>query len=164
MRTALLTSLAMALALMAGCARRPQPGSIVPDFALTLRNGQHASLATYRGKVLVLNFWASWCPPCVQETPALNALAAQFPQGRVVVLGVSIDQDPVAYQTFLDRFSVRFPTAREPSQRLMHRYGTMQIPETYIIAPDGRLARKLVSVGDFASPEMAAYLRSLAAR
>ncbi|MGH9395178.1 MAG: TlpA family protein disulfide reductase, partial [Terriglobales bacterium] len=81
---------------------------------------------------------------------------------RVVVLGVSIDQDPVAYQTFLTRYSIHFPTAREPSQALMHRYGTVQIPETYIIGPDGRLARKLVSVADWTAPDMAAYLRSLA--
>ncbi|MGH9481154.1 MAG: TlpA family protein disulfide reductase [Terriglobales bacterium] len=155
--------LALALSALAGCASRAQPGQPVPDFHLSLRNGPQVSLASYRGRVLVLNFWASWCPPCVEETPALNALAREFPPSAVVVLGVSIDEDPVAYQTFLTSYHIQFPTAREPTQALMHRYGTVQIPETYIIAPDGRLARKLVSVADWTAPAMVDYLRRLAA-
>lgn len=146
---------------LAGCASRAQPGKPVPDFQLSLLSGQQVTLASYRGRVLVLNFWASWCPPCVEETPALNALARQLPS-NVAVLGVSIDEDPVAYQTFLAEYHIQFPTARDPSQALMHRYGTVQIPETYIITPDGLLARKLVSVADFNSPEMVEYLRRLA--
>jgi cytochrome c biogenesis protein CcmG, thiol:disulfide interchange protein DsbE len=153
---------ALPLLFSTACQRRAQPGEPVPSFQLTLHDGQHVSLATYRGRVLLLNFWASWCPPCIQETPALNALAQEFPQGRVVVLGVSIDLDPVAYQTFLTQFHIAFPTARDPSQALMHRYGTVQIPETYIIGPDGRLARKLVSSANWTAPDMVAYLRQLA--
>ncbi|HET9785218.1 MAG TPA: TlpA disulfide reductase family protein [Terriglobales bacterium] len=144
-----------------GCSRRAAPGRSVPDFHLHLLDGRTVSLASYRGHVLVLNFWASYCVPCVQETPALNALAEKFPGGRAVVLGVSIDQDPVAYQTFLSRYHISFPTALDPSQDLMHRYGTQLIPETYIIGPDGRLDRKLVSVADWNSPAMVSYIRSL---
>ncbi|MGH9477414.1 MAG: TlpA family protein disulfide reductase [Terriglobales bacterium] len=158
-----LLALAAILALANGCSSRAQPGRSVPDFQLTLFNGRKVSLASYRGRVLVLNFWASWCPPCIQETPELNAMAQDFAGGNVVVLGVSIDEDPVAYRTFLTRFHIRYPTARDPSQRLMHRFGTRQIPETYIIGPGGRLARKLVSVADWTSPTMLAYLRQLAA-
>lgn len=147
--------------LLAGCSRRATPGRPVPDFHLRLLDGASVSLASYRGRVLVLNFWASFCVPCVQETPALNALAQKFPAHRVVVLGVSIDQDPVAYQTFLSRYHISFPTALDPSEDLMHRYGTQLIPETYIIGPDGRLARKLVSVADWTAPAMESYIRSL---
>jgi len=148
---------------LAGCSRRAQAGRPAPDFHLTLRDGRQVSLASYRGKVVVLNFWASWCPPCVEETPALNALAQEFPKGDVVVLGVSIDEDPIAYRTFLANFHIAFPTARDPSQALMHRYGTVQIPETYIISPDSHVARKLVSAADWTAPDMVAYLRRLAA-
>ncbi len=146
----------------AGCSARARLGQTVPDFHLTLRNGRKVSLASFRGRVVVLNFWASWCPPCIQETPSLNAFARDFPDHKVVVLGVSIDEDPVAYQTFLDRYHIRYPTARDPSQDLMHRYGTLKIPETYIIAPNGHLARKLVSSADWTSPTMLAYVRQLA--
>ena len=146
---------------LAGCTRRATVGHSVPDFRLRLLNGREVSLASYRGHVLILNFWASFCVPCVQETPALNALAEKFPAGQAVVLGVSIDQDPVAYQTFLSRYHISFPTALDPSQDVMHRFGTQLIPETYIIGPDGRLDRKLVSVADWNSPAMVAYIRSL---
>lgn len=150
--------------MLAGCSGRARPGHPVPDFQLTLLDGRKVTLASYRGRVLVLNFWASWCPPCIEETPALNRLAQDFPEGKVVVLGVSIDEDPVAYRTFLARFHIGYPTARDPSQDLMHRYGTRQIPETYIIGPDGRLARKLVSVADWTAPAMVEYIRNLAER
>lgn len=151
-----------ALLACGGCARRVLPGHAAPDFRLTLANGQQVSLASFRGRVVVLNFWASYCLPCIQETPALNALAQEFPQGRVVVLGVSIDQDPVAYQTFLSRYHIRFDTALDPSAALMHRYGTQLIPETYIINPAGEVVRKLVSAADWTAPDMVTYLRRLA--
>ncbi|MGH9485414.1 MAG: TlpA family protein disulfide reductase [Terriglobales bacterium] len=147
---------------LAGCSSRARLGQTVPDFHLTLLNGKKITLASFRGRVLVLNFWASWCPPCIEETPALNAMAQQFPQGKVVVLGVSIDEDPVAYRTFLTRYHIHYPTARDPTQDLMHRYGTRQIPETYIIGPDGRLVRKLVSAANWTSPDMISFIRNLA--
>ena len=121
------------------------------------------SLDTFRGRVLVLNFWASWCPPCVEETPALNQMAQQVP-AQVAVLGISIDQDPVAYRAFLARYHIHYLTGRDPSEAIMHRYGTVQIPETYIIGPGGHVRRKLVSVANFTSPAMLAYLRQLARR
>lgn len=148
--------------LLAGCGGRALPGRAAPPFALTLANQQRVTLESFRGRVLLLNFWASWCPPCVEETPALNALAREFPQGKVVVLGVSIDQDPVSYQTFLSRFQIHFPTARDPSASIMHRFGTVQIPETYIIDPRGQVRRKLVSAADWTAPAMVRYLRQLA--
>lgn len=146
---------------LTGCSGRARPGQTAPDFHLTLQNGQAVTLASYRGRVLVLNFWASWCPPCVEETPALNALAQEFPASQVAVLGVSIDADPIAYQTFLQHYQIHFATARQPDESLMHRYGTQQIPETYIIAPDGQVARKLVSAADWTAPQMVDYLRRL---
>jgi len=158
---ALILLLAFAAGCSAACSRRAQAGLAAPDFQLTLNNGQKVTLASYRGRVVLLNFWASWCPPCVQETPALEALAREFPQGKVVVLGVSIDQDPVAYEAFLAEYHIDFPTARDPSEDLMHRYGTIQIPETYVIAPDGTVARKLVSIADWTSPQMKSYLTGL---
>src|SRR5579883_2436582 len=115
---------------LAGCSGRVRPGRPVPDFSLVTADGRPVTLSSFRGQVLVLDFWASWCPPCVQETPALNALAQRFAPQQVTVLGISIDEDPVAYQTFLARYHITFPTARDPGQSIMHRYGTVQIPET----------------------------------
>ncbi|TAN24012.1 MAG: TlpA family protein disulfide reductase [Acidobacteria bacterium] len=159
---ALATAALLSLVGLSGCSSRARLGQTVPSFQLRLLNGKEVTLASYRGRVLVLNFWASWCPPCVEETPALNTMAQQLPSSQVVVLGVSIDEDPVAYRTFLERYHIRYPTARDPSQKVMHRYGTRQIPETYIIGPNGRLVRKLVSVANWTSPDMIAFLQRLA--
>lgn len=159
---ALGTATLLSLVWLGGCASRARLGQTVRNFQLRLLNGQKVTPASFRGRVLVLNFWASWCPPCIEETPALNTMAQQFSSSKVVVLGVSIDEDPVAYRTFLTRYHISYPTARDPSQDVMHRYGTRQIPETYIIGPNGRLVRKLVSVANWTSPAMLSYIRNLA--
>ncbi|HZT72585.1 MAG TPA: TlpA disulfide reductase family protein [Terriglobales bacterium] len=161
MSGAVLTAL-LACAL-AGCSGRVRPGRPVPDFSLVTADGRPVTLASFRGQVLVLDFWASWCPPCVEEAPALNALAQQLAGRPVRILAVSIDTDPAAYRRFLQQYHIRFATARDPSAALMHRYGTVQIPETYIIDQQGRLARKIVGAMDWSAPGMVAYLKDLAA-
>jgi thiol-disulfide isomerase/thioredoxin len=111
----------------------------------------------------VLNFWATWCPPCIDEIPALNALQQKFPPDRVSVLAISIDTDAAAYQRFLKDYHILFTTARDPSSAIMHMYGTVKIPETYIINPEGYVARKIVSETDWTAPEMVQYLKDMSA-
>ena len=82
-------------------------GDSAPDFTIQADNGRTVSLPNFGGKLLVLNFWASWCPPCVEETPSLSQLAADFAGKGVVVLGVSVDKDEKAYRAFLQKFTPR---------------------------------------------------------
>lgn len=131
-------------------------GKPAEDFAMEL-SGKSTHLSDLKGKVVVLNFWASWCSPCVEEAPALNRLQERIaPQGGVVI-GVSIDDDPDKYEKFLKDFGVPFPTWRDPSAKVMHDYGTVMIPETYIIDRHGRIARKIIGPQRWDSPELAAY-------
>jgi len=136
-------------------------GRAPKDFALTL-DGKSAHLSDLRGKVVVLNFWATWCPPCVDEAPSLNALQRRIaPQGGTV-LGVSVDEDQGAYEQFLKTYAIDFPTYRAPGNtQLAKDYGTTMFPETYIIGRDGRFDRKIIGPQDWASPEMVAYLDSV---
>jgi cytochrome c biogenesis protein CcmG, thiol:disulfide interchange protein DsbE len=138
-----------------------EAGRPAPDFAFTL-NGQPARLSSLRGKVVVLNFWATWCPPCQDELPSLNELQAKLAPAGGTVLGVSVDEDEAAYRQFLQRYHVVFPTYRDPSKRIPASYGTYMYPETYIIDPQGRIARKIIGAQDWSSPEMLAYLQNLA--
>jgi len=126
--------------------------------------GKSAHLSDFKGKVVVLNFWASWCAPCVEEAPALNDLQERIAAQGGVVIGVSIDDDPDKYEKFLKEFSVPFPTWRDPSAKVMHDYGTLMIPETYIIDRHGRIARKIIGPQRWDSPELIAYFDYLLAQ
>lgn len=160
---ALVGALGACVLLLAGCSQRVRPGQPAPDFSLVTAQGRPISLASFRGQVLVLDFWASWCPPCVEETPALNHLAAQIDGQPVKILAVSSDTDAAAYQRFLDQYHIRFLTARDASADLMHRYGTVKIPETYIVDARGKVTRKIVGAIDWGAPAMVGYLQDLAA-
>jgi peroxiredoxin len=140
-------------------------GKTADDFALTI-NGKPQRLSDYHGKVVVLNFWASWCPPCLEEAPALNRLQRHIEPLGGTILGVSIDEDPAAYEKFLKDFGIVFPTWRDPNvqdnkSKIELGYGTSLIPETYVIDRHGKIARKLVSAQQWDSPEMLAYFDAI---
>ena len=140
-------------------------GKTADDFALTI-DGKPQRLSDYRGKVVVLNFWASWCPPCLEEAPALNRLQRHIEPRGGTILGVSIDEDPAAYEKFLKDFGIVFPTWRDPNvqdnkSKIELGYGTSLIPETYVIDRHGKIARKLVSAQQWDSPEMLAYFDAI---
>jgi cytochrome c biogenesis protein CcmG/thiol:disulfide interchange protein DsbE len=138
-----------------------QAGDKAPAFSVTADNGRTVTARDFGGKLLILNFWASWCEPCVAEVPSLNQLAKELGAEGVVVLGVSEDKDPQAYKDFLNRFRVSFLTAREPSQDVKLKYGTHLIPETYLINRNGKVVEKVVSETDWASPRMIEHVKSL---
>lgn len=140
-------------------------GTRAEDFAMQL-NGKPTHLSDLRGKIVVLNFWGSWCPPCIEETPALNRLQKYISARNGVVLGVAADEDPAAYEKFLREHGVIFETYRDPLTKDQHSpiaqsYGTSMIPETYIIGRDGKIARKIIGFQEWDSPEMLAYFDSI---
>ena len=151
----------LSLLLAAGCDRGDHPrqvGRPAPDF--TVADGDRTlQLSSYRGKVVVLNFWASWCTPCIEEIPSLNQLQRQMPQ--LVVLGVDLDKNPDAYQRFLARHRVDFTTIRDAQQHSNALYGTFVFPESYVIDRDGQIRRKFISAQDWTSPEILEYLSRL---
>jgi thiol-disulfide isomerase/thioredoxin len=117
------------------------------------------SVPNFGGKLLVLNFWASWCPPCVQETPSLSQFAQQFADKGVVVLAVSVDKDEKAYRAFLQRFRPSFLTARD--FKVHEDYGTFMYPETYFINPEGKVIRKIAEAADWSDPQLQQFVSSL---
>src|SRR5437899_12294000 len=137
-------------------------GESAPRFDLpTLAEGT-ASLGDFHGQVVVLNFWATWCPPCVEETPSLERFAEKAKPLGVVVLGVSVDTDLEALQKFVADYHLTFPIARDPSRALPARYGTFQFPETYILDRNGRVAEKIISNDDWDDPRMLSFVEALA--
>ena len=110
--------------------------------------------------MLVLNFWATWCTPCVQEIPSLNLFQREFASDGVVVVAVSIDKNEQKYKNFLHRIPVTFGTARDPKADLSFKYGTVLIPETYIIK-DGKVMRKYAEAKDWTGDDVTQYVKSL---
>lgn len=135
-------------------------GGKAPAFSITTDEGHKISAASFGGKVLVLNFWATWCAPCVQEIPSLDGFQKEFAKDGVVVVAVSVDKNPQRYRSFLDHVHVSFDTARDPSANLSAEYGTFQYPESYIIK-DGRVVRKLPNAENWLSDDMKQYVQGL---
>lgn len=135
-------------------------GQTAKNFSLTI-DSKPAQLSDLRGKVVLLNFWASWCQPCVDEAASLDALQKKIAPLGGTVLGVSVDDDPAAYQKFLQTYNVDFPTYRDPSKEISLSYGTTMYPETYIIDRDGKIDSKIIGPQDWTSPAMMAYLDSV---
>jgi peroxiredoxin len=153
--------LPLALLAMLGCDRNNRPqqlGTPAPQF--TVSDAQHnVSLAQFRGQVVLLNFWASWCAPCLEELPSLEALHHQMPALQVV--GISIDDDTAAYQQFLTLHRVDFLTVDDTAQKSNALFGTYRPPETYVIDKQGIIRRKFIGPQDWTSPEIVNFLKKL---
>ena len=161
-RAKLLPILALVL-IVTGCERGDHPGNIgkpAPQFTVT-DGVQSADLAKLRGKTVVLNLWATWCAPCIEELPSLLQMQRENPE--IAVVAISLDQDDATYRSFLTRHHVDLVTIRDESGRINTLYGTSQIPETYVIDRNGILRRKFVSAQNWTSPEITDYLKKLSA-
>jgi cytochrome c biogenesis protein CcmG/thiol:disulfide interchange protein DsbE len=156
-------SLLLFSAMLVGCysgTRPPRLGERAPDFELQ-DGSKTVALHDFKGDVVVLNFWATWCPPCVEEVPSLVQMQKQLAPKGVKVLGVSIDVDQSAYQKFLKDYGVDFMTVRDPDKRTPSLYGTFAWPETYIIDRKGVVRRKFIGAVDWTQPDIESYIAGL---
>jgi cytochrome c biogenesis protein CcmG, thiol:disulfide interchange protein DsbE len=146
-----------------GCysgSRPPRIGSPAPDF--TVQDAERkVTLSQYRGQVVVLNFWATWCPPCVEETPSLVQMNDRLKNKGVTLVGVSVDVDGDAYHRFLKDHKIDYVTVRDADQKSNNLYGTFKFPETYIIDRNGTLRRKFIGAVDWNSREITEFLSKL---
>ena len=148
---------------MAGCysgTRPPRIGSSAPDFTV-FDTDRKVTLSQLHGKTVVLNFWATWCPPCVEEMPSLLTMQQRLKDKGVTVLAVSVDADENAYHRFLKDHNVNLLTVRDPDQKSNRLYGTFKYPETYVIDRDGKVRRKFIGPVDWNQPEVVEFLSKL---
>jgi cytochrome c biogenesis protein CcmG/thiol:disulfide interchange protein DsbE len=123
--------------------------------------GHPAHLSDLRGKVILLDFWASWCPPCLEEAESLNRLKQDISERGGIVLAISEDEDQTAYDSFIQVNRIDFLTYRDPTKKIKESYGTVMIPEAYLIDRQGRLVRKFVGAQNWQSPEFMASINAL---
>ncbi len=140
-------------------------GDLAPTFSLPTLDGGATDLAALRGKVVVLNFWATWCPPCVDEMPSLEKLHRALGSEGLVVLGVSVDEDEATLRSFIQKVGVTFPTLRDPGGRgPSAAYRTTGYPETFVLDPQGVLLDKYIGPAEWATPEAIDHFRELLRR
>ncbi len=156
------TRLAAVIALLAllGACDKPATPLVVeedkafPVLALTGLDGAQVSIQAFRGQLLVLNVWASWCPPCRKEMPSLERLSKTADGRHIVVVGMSIDGDAKVARDFLSQNGITFRNFIDPEKRIADALGVHAYPETFLIAPDGKLVRKIMGEQDWSSPAM----------
>lgn len=141
----------------------PQVGDSMLDFKLPALGQSAIALRDFRHHVVILNFWATWCPPCVEETPSLEKFAVKLRSAGVVVIGVSEDEDEAVLAKFVADNHLSFPIARDPDRVVASRYGTFKFPETYIIDREGRVAEKIIGPIDWQDPRISSFVGELAA-
>jgi peroxiredoxin len=136
-------------------------GDKAPEFSVRTETGRAITETDFGGKLLVLNFWATWCPPCIEEIPSLDQFAREFgPQG-VVVLGVSIDKNESAYRRFLQQRKLNFQVARDEKADIPTQYGTFKWPETYVIDRSGTVVLKHIGPRNWMNPDIIREVKSL---
>jgi cytochrome c biogenesis protein CcmG/thiol:disulfide interchange protein DsbE len=151
------------LLILSGCysgSRPPRIGSAAPDF--TVQDSQNKiSLRQFHGQVVVLNFWATWCAPCVEEIPSLVEMQRRMKAKGVTVVAVSVDVDENAYRQFVKDHNVNLLTVRDASGKSNGLYGTFKFPETYVIDRNGVMRRKFIGAVDWTAPGITDFLGKL---
>ena len=140
----------------------PAVGQAAPDFTLSDLTGKPVSLSALRGKVVIVNFWATWCPPCRAEMPSMELLHRELGDQGLVLLAVNIEKDGrQAVSKFLAASPHSFPVLLDEQEEIQKRYGVHKFPESFVIRKDGVIDDKVVGAIDWAHPETIAYFRNL---
>ena len=146
----------------AGSAATVAAGRIAPDFKLTGLDGKPGSLAELRGKVVFLNLWATWCPPCREEMPSIQALRRQFQKAPdFVVLTVSEDSNPSQVAAYIKRNNFNFRVLLDPRNSVGEAYDVSGLPESFVIGRDGRIVAHHVGPYDWANQDIREALEDL---
>jgi peroxiredoxin len=139
------------------------PGKAATDFTLPNLEGQQVSLHDYRGKVVFLNFWATWCIPCREEMPAMEQLHQTFQQQGLVILAVDLKESPDKVKAFFDQYRLSYTALLDGSGSVFRDYQVMGLPTTYLIGRDGTLLAHGVGGRDWTRAEGKDLIRALLA-
>ncbi len=140
----------------------PQIGKPAPDFSLNDMSGKKVALSAYKGKVVILNFWATFCGPCKEEMPSLNNLFLALKKDGLIVLAVSTDDSEKPVQSFVKAKGIAFPVLIDKdSQVFSDQYRVLGLPTTFIIDRDGVIRDKILGDRPWDGPEMKAKIGSL---
>lgn len=155
---------------LTGCdktSQRPAAASVeldavAPDFSLTDLSGKSVTLSDYHGKVVIVNFWATWCPPCRAEMPSMEKLYQSLKDDGLVMLAVNIEPNGrQAVEDFLAGNPHSFPVLLDGQGKVQTLYGVYKFPESFIVRKDGTIDDHVIGAIDWAHPEVIEYFRNL---
>jgi peroxiredoxin len=139
-----------------------EPGYPAPAFSLPVLGSDEAlSLESLRGKVVLLNFWATWCKPCEDEMPAMESLYRMLGSQGFELVAVSVDDDPQRVEEFTARLGLTFPVLLDPEKRVSDAYQSYRFPESYLIDREGVLVARYIGPRDWDAPAYSDRIRRL---
>lgn len=155
-------ALVLALALPASAQElKPWAGGATPPLELSDMKGARHRLADYRGKVVLVNFWATWCVPCRDEMPSIERLRASLDSRRFAVLAVNLAEPESRIQKFLDAVPLGFPVLLDRDAKIARAWQAKLLPATYIVGPDGSIRYRHLGELDWSKPEIRAQIARL---
>ncbi len=151
------------LCLIISCSSPIQVGQTAPDFTLVDLKGKPITLSELKGKIVLLHFWATWCPPCLVELPQLFKFSKGLDKNQFKLLAISVDDtNPGKVETFLKSWGYDEPVFHDPGGKLAGRYGTYRYPETYILDQEGVVQKKIIGAADWSNSTWAQFLLKMA--
>lgn len=139
-------------------------GKGAPDFTLKDINERIINLSSFRGKTVILNFWATWCPPCRAEMPSLNSLYREFRNSGLVVIAIAADRNISAVKDYISKNPIDFTVLIDPDNKVSRQYKVFSIPTTFLIDRNGTIIEKYLGEENWASPKVKKKIREVLIR
>jgi peroxiredoxin len=160
----LVSLLVSTVAVGAGDPPKPEVGRPAPDFTVTTLGGAKVRLQELRGKVVFVNLWATWCPPCREEVPSMVRLYQQMKGRGVEIVAVSEDRDRAALEKFVKQHGATFPVTQDEDKRIYGLYRATGVPETHLIDKQGNIRQIWIGSFDWTAPQIVKTVESLLKR
>ena len=136
---------------------RPQ----APDFVLADIDGNQYRLSDYRGQVVIVNFWATWCPPCRAEMPSMQRAWQQLEQEGILMLGINVGEDEDTIFQFTANYPVEFPLLMDQDSRVINQWPVRGLPTTFVVSPAGKITYRAIGGREWDDPDLLAMVRAL---
>lgn len=136
--------------------------AVAPEFSLPNLDGQAITLASFKGKVVVVNFWATWCPPCRAEMPAMERAAKLMADDNVVILGIHVGGNEDKVWSFVTEHNLTFPIVLDKGGKISRKWPTVGLPTTFVVDPAGKIAYQAIGGREWDDPAIMDTLRQLA--
>ncbi len=131
------------------------------DFVLNDLDDNPHSLSDYHGQVVIINFWATWCPPCREEMPSMQSAWEQLEKEGILMFGIDVGEDEDTIFQFMANYPVEFPILLDQDSKVINRWPVLGLPTTFVVDPDGKIAYRAIGGREWDAPDLLAQIRGL---